>query len=97
MIQGEYEETDLEIKKYELLKFIPDEFKNYVSNNDELICFEYPMLKYPEKIKSINMDKNKDFEGILTGIKGQYLIFDNEYVLNVRKYTGYIFNLKISD
>ena len=41
------------------------------------------------------MDKNKDFEGILTGIKGQYLIFDNEYVLNVRKYTGYIFNIDI--
>ena len=43
------------------------------------------------------MDKTQFFEGILTGIKGQYLILDNEYVLNVRKYTGYTFNIEFSN
>ena len=67
-----------------------------ISDNDELVSIDYPMSQQPDKIKSINMDKNPEFNGILTGIKGQYLIFDNEYVLNVRKYTGYIFNLDIN-
>ena len=41
------------------------------------------------------MDKTNSFAGKLTGIKGQYMIFDNVHVLNVRKYTGYIFQIKI--
>ena len=40
-----------------------------------------------------NIEKTPNISGILTGIKGQYLIIDNLYVLNVRKYTGYYFNI----
>ncbi len=29
-------------------------------------------------------------EGILTGIKGQYLMIDNTLVLNIRKHRGYL-------
>jgi hypothetical protein len=49
---------------------------------------------YPLKVKSINLDKTPLFTGKLQGIKGQYLIFDNDMVINMRKYTGY--NLNIS-
>ena len=41
-----------------------------------------------KKIKSFNLDKIPELSGILTGIKGQYIIIDNEIVLNIRKYTG---------
>jgi hypothetical protein len=49
----------------------------------------YPVLAYPEKIKSINLDKDKAFSGQLTGIKGQYLMLDGDRVINIRKYSGY--------
>ncbi len=48
----------------------------------------YPVLEFPEKIKSHNFDKNPVVEGILKGIKGQYLIFDSG-VINIRKFTSY--------
>jgi len=50
--------------------------------------FRYPVLVYPQKVKSFNLDKDPQVGGVLQGIKGQYLIFDNG-VINLRKYTGY--------
>lgn len=55
---------------------------------------EYPVLEYPKKIQSLNLDKNPEFTGTLMGIKGQYLIFDVG-VINMRKYGGYYLELKI--
>lgn len=51
----------------------------------------YPVIEngYPKKVNSINLDKTPVFEGKLTGIKGQYLIFENDLVINLRKYSGY--------
>jgi hypothetical protein len=45
-------------------------------------------LEFPEKIKSHNFDKNPMVEGILMGIKGQYLMFDTG-VINIRKFSSY--------
>ena len=42
-----------------------------------------------QKVKSVGFDKHKDIEGILSGIKGQYLIFDDGRVLNIRKHNCY--------
>lgn len=50
--------------------------------------FTYPVLQYPLKIKSFNLDQAPDVVGTLTGIKGQYLLFDTG-VINIRKYTAY--------
>ena len=50
--------------------------------------FEYPVQVWPEKVKSLNLDKEPEAGGTLQGIKGQYLIFDVG-VINLRKYTGY--------
>ena len=95
MIQGEYADINLLDEKNRLLNSLKEDYKIYKSNDNQIINFKYPGKQNPEKIKSINMDKLKFFKGILTGIKGQYLIFNNEYVLNVRKYTGYLFDLHI--
>jgi len=48
----------------------------------------YPVLEYPVKVKSFNLDKTPDIGGTLLGIKGQYLMFDTG-VINMRKYGGY--------
>jgi hypothetical protein len=53
------------------------------------ISMRYPVLEYPSKINSHNLDKEPVLEGKLMGIKGQYLIFDTA-VINVRKYSSYL-------
>ena len=97
MLQGECDEIDLIRKKEDMSNSLASHYQEYISTNNDIVDIEYPMILFPQKIKSINMDKTQFFEGILTGIKGQYLILDNEYVLNVRKYTGYTFNIEFSN
>ena len=50
--------------------------------------FAYPVLTYPVKVASANLERDGAAGGVLQGIKGQYLIFAG-VVLNARKYTGY--------
>jgi hypothetical protein len=56
----------------------------------------YPVLEYPTKVKSLNLDNTPRIGGILLGIKGQYLIFDTG-VINIRKYGGYQLTLRSVD
>lgn len=57
-------------------------------DNVEPLDIKYPVLEYPAKVTSHNMDKTPLVEGRLMGIKGQYLILDTG-VINIRKYTAY--------
>lgn len=59
-----------------------------VLNDAEQIELNYPVMQYPEKVTSANFDKDPVLEGLLTGIKGQYLMFENT-VINIRKFSGY--------
>ncbi|RBO82826.1 DUF2797 domain-containing protein [Marinomonas aquiplantarum] len=59
-----------------------------LSDQNETHEFTYPVLEYPTKITSLNAEKTPVIEGVLMGIKGQYLILDTG-VINLRKYTGY--------
>jgi len=52
------------------------------------IAIHYPVLVYPDKIKSLDFEKQSLVEGILQGIKGQYLLLDSG-VINIRKFTAY--------
>ena len=64
-------------------------------DEDDIITeLNYPVLQYPTKVKSINLEKTPVFQKKLVGIKGQYFIFEDESVINIRKYTGY--NLAIN-
>ena len=63
----------------ENIAFLPDE---------AVVDIAYPVERYPEKIKSLNLDKTRTIEAELLGIKGQYLILDSG-VINMRKYSGY--------
>lgn len=54
----------------------------------DVIKIQYPVLEYPTKISSFNLDKAPEVSGTLLGVKGQYLIFDTG-VINVRKFSSY--------
>ena len=56
--------------------------------DETVVVINYPVSVYPEKRKSLNLDKQPEIEGTLQGIKGQYLILDTG-VLNIRKFSGY--------
>ena len=56
----------------------------------------FPVSQWPDKISSLNMDKQPLIQGVLQGIKGQYLLFDTG-VINIRKYTAYRVQLSVRD
>jgi hypothetical protein len=103
MLKNEYEEANLAELKPELL----DNIRNLLKNNLELddaefidldtseLEIKYPVIEFPKKVNSFNLDKNPKLEGTLLGIKGQYLIFDTG-VINIRKYAGYKISLEIN-
>ena len=98
MLKGDAEPLDLASKRDELIKLaakeiqeIEQEFgQSEISRLDaDQVSIHFPVAQYPEKIKSLNLDKTAEVEGTLQGIKGQYLILDSG-VINIRKYGGYL-------
>lgn len=80
---------DLEEEKWSCCDMLPADLQQYFTEDDSILTLRFPSLEYPEKIQSLNLLKQDFFEGVLTGIKGQYLIFDNETVFNVRRHTSF--------
>ena len=72
------------------IRAVNDQFGDVVVEvvDEPVVDITYPVLTYPTKITSFNLDKDPEVRGVLQGIKGQYLIFDTG-VINLRKYTGY--------
>ena len=90
MLKGITDNTiNLEEAKQQAYEYLSEELATYVIEDDEITEIEYPVLEYPKSVKSLGFDKLPIIGGILTGIKGQYLIFDNQFVLNIRKHSGY--------
>lgn len=70
------------------------DLRKYITEDNEISHISYPVLEYPTKVNSLNLDKNPVFEGKLMGIKGQYLIFANGIVMNIRSHGGYFVNFE---
>ena len=88
--------TDLIKERKKLLLLLPDEVREYFHlEKNDLYEMNYPVLEYPNKIKSLSLDKTPNFKGKLTGIKGQYLIFEDGTVFNVRSSEGYIVRIEV--
>ena len=101
MLQGEPERVDLRARRDELLdRAQAEEPGAGLPGNpiDDAQIFEiaYPVLEYPKKVVSHNLEKASVLEGTLTGIKGQYLILDTA-VINIRKYGGYQLRVSWAD
>ncbi len=82
-------EVDLIREKQGLLSLVPADMASYITEDTKLVKLEYPVIQYPEKISSLNFDKDPLVSGVLTGIKGQYLMLDKNRVINMRKFGGY--------
>jgi hypothetical protein len=90
MLKNDIDENiDLLDEKWSLEDQLPGDILEYFSEDETLWEINYPVEDYPEKVKSLSLDKTPVVEGVLQGIKGQYLIFEGGLVFNVRKHTGY--------
>ena len=76
----------------------------HLNLKNEIIIFDFPVLmnlhynipNEPLKYKSINLDKNPEINGTITGIKGQY-IFLGENVFNMRRHEGYLVDIELTE
>ncbi|HIP36381.1 MAG TPA: DUF2797 domain-containing protein [Crocinitomix sp.] len=93
MLKNEVAHFDLEEEKWKIEELLPNDLSQYMTEDDEIIEIKYPVIEYPEKVRSIGFDKQPLIEGTLLGIKGQYLIFEDNKVLNIRKHEGYYVEL----
>ena len=88
MLKGDFDGADLNMFRQKALEWFPVDLRKYALEKEELHVLKYPVISTPEKISSHNLDKEPEFTDTLTGIKGQYLIFENR-AINIRKYSGY--------
>ncbi len=95
MLKNDIDDEDLKAHRDQLKQYVPDEVKDYVAESNTEFHIEFPVAKYPEKVASLNLDKTPAFEGMLQGIKGQYLIFEDGTVFNVRAWEGYVVQLSV--
>ncbi len=96
MLTNNVVDQDLAAWRDKLAEFVPEEAAAYYLHNRSEVNIEFPVLQYPEKVKSLNLQKNPEFGGVLKGIKGQYLIFEDSSVFNVRANEGHVVNLSVN-
>lgn len=96
MLTNDIESVDLVAERLKLQYLIPAEAQEYFYlDKNDLYQMEYPVLQFPAKVKSLSLDKTPHFQGKLTGIKGQYLLFEDGTVFNVRGSEGYIVSILV--
>ena len=106
MLKGNGADVDLETHQQELAELCADGIAGLQDSHgvqaiqwldaSDTVAIDYPVLEWPVKVSSHNLDKTPRIEGTLLGIKGQYLMLDTG-VINIRKYGGYNLLLKVYD
>lgn len=79
-----------QLKLAEIMSKFPADDIQYIDES-ETTLINYPILEYPQIIRTLDFDKTPNLEGSLLGIKGQYLLLDTG-VINLRKFSGYEFS-----
>lgn len=90
------ENINLAEEKNKAIALLPEEMQQYMSKDNTVTTINFPFSYTPEKIKSTNFDKASSITGILTGIKGQYLVFDNKLAINIRRHNGHLVEISVS-
>ena len=105
MLKGQPEQLDLIAMQHKVVELVKEPLQVIQDKygiqavqplEPNPIQINYPVNEYPVKIKSINLDKEPVFEATLLGIKGQYLLLDEDRVINMRKYSGYSLSIQAS-
>jgi len=95
MLTNNVLDLDLHAERDKLKQYIPEEARDFYLANNKETEIKFPVDKYPEKVKTLNLGKTPFYEGLLRGIKGQYLLFDDGIAFNVRGHEGFVVELKV--
>lgn len=96
MLKNELDQVNLLELRDTLLDYIPDEVKPYfLKENTKNWQMDFPVNRYPQKIRSLNLANTPLYEGVLTGLKAQYFIFEDDTVFNIRGNEGAIIELSL--
>ncbi|MBE7691718.1 DUF2797 domain-containing protein [Tenacibaculum finnmarkense] len=95
MLKNDIEDESLLSWKEKLKEFIPEQAQQYIIENNKETAINFPVDKYPLKPKSLNIVKSETYTGVLVGVKGQYLIFEDDTVFNVRSNEGLVVKLEV--
>ncbi len=90
MLQNDHQEVSWQKAINQAIDGLPKDLKPYIVKTPRLTEIQFPVLQYPEKVKSLNLEKENSYTGVLKGIKGQYLLFEDQTVFNVRSNEGIV-------
>ncbi len=96
MLTNETKDEDLAQMRNQLKAYIPGEALPYYLDQSQETQLAFPVLQYPDKVNSVGLKKTPSFKGTLVGIKGQYLLFKDQRVFNVRSHEGFVVRLALS-
>src|SRR5690606_39159002 len=96
MLKNEILQVDLIQERSKAGTYLPQEVKEYFSGqHPNIVELHYPVLAYPKKVTSLSLDKIPKLKGKLSEVKGQYLLFQDGTVFNVRTFEGYVVKIQI--
>lgn len=95
MLEDDYEDDlDLADFREKIKEYFPEDFKSFYAGEEDIVKLDFP-YESPEKINSFTLDKKPEFEGVLRGIKGQYLSFEGGNFINLRGHEGYVVEMEV--
>jgi len=86
---------DLIKEKNKAISLLPAELKKYAIQEDKIYELNYPVPTSVSHPEHFSFEKEKTVQGILIGIKGQYLIFDNGKTVNFNNFSGFKVEMEI--
>lgn len=95
MLTNDIRDCNLEEERDKLKEFIPQEVQQYFLAHTKETEIHFPVLEFPKKVKTLNLSKNPYYEGVLKGIKAQYLIFEDGTAFNIRSHEGFVVELGV--
>ena len=96
MLKNERDNINLTSFKEQAKTYVPSNLTHYINDKSKVLNIEFPVKKFPQKPNSVKLKKNSKFSGKLMGVKGQYLIFEDDKVINYRAHEGHIFRITIN-
>lgn len=95
MLKNDIGIANIEEERHNLKQWLPEEVLPFFAEEEKKLILDFPVLEYPKKVKSLNLEKTPRFEGKVIGIKGQYIIFEDNTVFNVRNNEGFVVRINL--
>jgi len=75
--------------KEDCFDMLGESYESFFDLDDNITTLHPPVLMYPPKVRSVTLDRTPEIHARLVGVKGQYWMFENGSVWNVRSHAGY--------